>query len=209
MCVHLALGLEWMAQGRPRRIPDKNRVATVATQIRSDEYQQAQEFTKGRSRSRSETTSKLFSLAHGVMTSNRDRNFQDIHLFLEGLDLSLHHHVVRIFDLECRDNHTTINVHQFGDSDQKIDLDAIINLIVWRGHVRFWTPSADTRHTSWRDGQQQVGSLVVREWIPWQNALENDDEYPHVTALYPCSTCFKLCRSILPELDTGKEQSVG
>ena len=208
-CVHMALGLEWMAQGGPRRIPEKNRAMEVATQIRSAEYQQAQEFMMGRSLPYSKVTVKLFSLAHDAMTSNHDRNFHDIHLFLAGLGMGLHQHVVRIFDLEWRDNQATINVHQLGDLDQQTGLDASINLIALRGHVRFLLPSSDTRPTSWRDWQQQVGNVIVHEWIPWQSVLADDDEKPRVIHLYPCSTCYKMRRSILPELDAGKDQSVG
>ena len=35
VCVHLALGMEWVAQGRPRRIPNKSRVMSLEAQIRS------------------------------------------------------------------------------------------------------------------------------------------------------------------------------
>ena len=59
-----------------------------------------------------------------------------------------------IFDLEWRDDRTTINVHQFGDVDQNVGLGASINLMVWRGHMRFLLPAEDTRDTIWRDWQQ-------------------------------------------------------
>ena len=180
---HMALGLEWMAQGRPRRTPDKNRAMTAATQIRSAEYQRAQEFMLGRSQPYSKVTAELFPLAHDVMTSNHDRNFHDTPLFLEGLGLGLHQHVVRIFDLEWWGNHATINVHQFGDLDQQTGLDAITNLIVWRGHMGFLPPSSDTRPTRWRDWQQQVGNVIVHEWIPWQSVLDDDEEKPRVIPL--------------------------
>ena len=204
VCVHMALGIEWITQGRPRRIPDKNMVMIVASQVRSAEYQQSQEFMTRCSQPRSESSAKLFSLAHDVMTASHDRNFQDIHLFLDGLDMGMHRQVVRIFDLEWRGNHTTINVHQFGDMDQQIGLDMSINLIVWRGHMRFLLPSADTRPTSWRDWQKKVSSVIIHDWAPWHQVLAEDTEQPRLIPLRPCSTCFKLCRFALPGLDSNK-----
>ena len=71
------------------------------------------------------------------MTTNPERSFPDIHVFLSGMDLALHRHVVRICDLEWRDDHTAIRAHQFGDPNQHVSLDMSISLIVWRGHMRF------------------------------------------------------------------------
>ena len=68
VCVHLALGLEWLAQGKPRRVPNKARVMTIATQLRRAEFQQAQEFMDVCPAPWSKITDKLYSLARDVMT---------------------------------------------------------------------------------------------------------------------------------------------
>ena len=44
VCAHLALGLGWGLQGRPKRIPDRTRAKTMATRIRRSEFQQAKSF---------------------------------------------------------------------------------------------------------------------------------------------------------------------
>ena len=184
-----------MSQGLPRSIPAKNRVMALETQIRSAEYRQAQEFMSRRTQPYSEITPKLFSLEHDVMTPNRDRGFQDIHLFLAGLELALRQRAVRIFDLEWRGNHTTINVHQFGGMEQRIDLDAIINWTVWRGRTGFLLPSTDARPTRWRDWQQQVGAVISHEWTPLASILAIDNEDSRIapsTRVRRASKCVDL-----------------
>ena len=187
-CVPLALGMEWMAQGRRRGITDKTRVTTLDAQLRSAEYQKAQEFMTRCTRPYSKITAKLFSLAHDVMPPNVDRNSHGFHLFFAGMELTLHKHAVRVFDLEWRGNHTAINAHQHGGPEQRIDLDTVINLIVWRGHMGFLLPSSDTQPTSWRDWQQQVDHVTVDEWGPWDSAMDGDKEESPTVPLYPCST---------------------
>ena len=167
VCVHIAPGMEWLAQGRPRRIPNKSRVMAVAGQIRSAEYQQAQEFVTFCTLPRTNVSGKLFPPAHDVRTTNHDRSFQDIHVFLSGSDLALHNHFVRVFDLEWRGDHTAIRAHQFGDPNLQVGWDMRINLVAWRGHMRFLYPSTDTRATNWRDWQQQIGHVTVHAWTPW------------------------------------------
>ena len=48
VCAHRALGLEWFGQGKTRRIPEKSRVMSIASQLRGEEYQQAQQFVERR-----------------------------------------------------------------------------------------------------------------------------------------------------------------
>ena len=94
---------------------------------------------------------KLYSLARGVIPPNHDRGFHDINLFLSGIEATASKHVIRVFDLEWKDNRARINVQQFGDVEQTTGLGESINLLVRRGHMRFLMPSADTMPTSWRD----------------------------------------------------------
>ena len=143
------VGLEWMAHGRPRRVPRRNRVATVDAQIRGVEFQQALEFATRRIQHHTEITAESFSSARDVMTGNRDRDLLYIRTFLAGIGMALYQHVVRIFDLEWRDNHTVLNANQFGDPDRRTGSDTSINWIFWRGHIRFRLPSTDTRPKSW------------------------------------------------------------
>ena len=101
------------------------------------------------------------------MTPNHDSYFPDIHLFLTEMGLTVRQFAVRTFDLEWRENRTTITVHQFVDVGQNVGLGASINLMVWRGHMGFLLPSEDTRATSWRDWHQQVGHIMAHQWISW------------------------------------------
>ena len=64
---------------------------------------------------------------------------------------------VGIFALRRQDRQTNIRVHQFGDLEQLAGLESSIDLLVWRGHVRFSMPPTDAELTSWRDWEQQVG----------------------------------------------------
>ena len=80
--------------------------------------------------------------------------------------------VVRIFDLEGRDQRTVVTVHQFGDVDQKVPLNESLNLMVWRGHMRFLLPTEDTRATSWRGWQQQVDVVLVHPWVTWNQVMD-------------------------------------
>ena len=154
---HLALGMEWVDQGRPRRIPNKSRVMSLASLIRSAELQQAQMFMKVREKPETKDGSKLFPIAHDVMSSHRGRNFQDVNLALSNTEISVDNRDVRILDLESRHNKTMIKVYQFGDMVQQTGLGMSINLLVWRGHMRFLLPPTDTRIANWMDLDAHVG----------------------------------------------------
>ena len=209
ICAHLALGLEWPLQGRPRRVPNKSRVSTLASHLRRDEYQQAHDFTSTCNYPSPKMSDKLYSMAHDVMPPNRDRSFQDINLCLSGIVATLSKHVIRVFDLERQDNRSRINVHQFGDVDQKTRLDDSINLLVWRGHMGFLMPSTDNRPTSWRDWVQQVGEITVQDWAPWGDMMARGTDHSADLAIYPCKTCFRMCRFAPPELQPNELTSVG
>ena len=75
---------------------------------------------------------RLFSLAHDVMSWNRDRNFQDIDLLLWNTEIAADKHVVRISDLEWQHNKTMFKVYQFGDAEQQTGLEVSISRLVWR-----------------------------------------------------------------------------
>ena len=78
VCLHVALGLEWTTHGRPKRIPNKTRVLALASQVRSEEYQQGLMFMASYPDPRTPLQGKLRYIAHDILRSHRDRNFQDL-----------------------------------------------------------------------------------------------------------------------------------
>ena len=82
VCAHLALGMEWAAQGRPRRIPNKSIVMDLLAQVRSAEFQQAQMFMNIPDKPTMKSGAKLFPLPRDVMSPRHDRNFQVVILYL-------------------------------------------------------------------------------------------------------------------------------
>ena len=72
----------------------------------------------------------------------------------------------------------------------------------------FLFPSTDARPTSWRDRSQQAGEITINEWIPRAVTMFNDNDEPTIIVLYPCKTCFKLCRFAPPELQAQEMDDV-
>ena len=99
--------------------------------------------------------------------------------------------------------------HQFGGPEQQTGMEMRIDLLVWRGHMRFLFPSTDTRPTSWRGRAQQVGEITIHEWPPWADTRSNDNEKPTGVDIYPCETCFKLRRFAPPGLQSQEADSAG
>ena len=197
VCAHLALGLEWAAQGFPRRVHTKSRVLILASQLRKAEYQQAQLFTEHCPWPTTRSNAKLFSLAHDVMTAHHDRSFQDIQFFWSGAEVGIASRAVHVFDVETHGEITRINVRQFGAGDSSNGgLDRVINLLVWRGHMRFMLPSTETRPTCWRDLSHQVGEIALHDWMPWNAFAHSDCGREGDIVLHPCRTCSKLCRYV-------------
>ena len=195
--------------GAPCRVPSKSRAVTLCSQLRRSEYQQASDFTTGCRYPATKISAILFSLAHDAMSPNHDQSFRDINFFLSGPGATLGKHAVRVFDTECQDGLTRINLHQFGDVEQTTSLDMSIDLLVWRGRMGFLTPSEDTGATSWRDWAYQVGEITLREWAPWAAIMGNEVEPASDLILYPCETCLELCRFAPPEIQSLGPNTVG
>ena len=194
VCVQLALGLEWHAQGRPKRIPNKTRIMALAVQLRCGEYQQAPSFAGKHGYPKTKGTSQLYSAARDIMSDRHDRNFQDVHVFHTSTSECPIKQAIRIFDLEQADGNTRELAYQFGPTDTTWNLDMRINLVVWRGHMGFLYPSAHTRLKAWRDWAEQVSQIVSHEWSSRSEWLEKDQSHPQFTDLQPCRICSRPCR---------------
>ena len=166
----------------------------LATQLRCEEYQQAQSFAEEHPYPQNKSEAKLYSIAHDVMSAHRDRNFQDLHLFYAGTTGWPTDQILRIFDLELIDGSTRDLAYQFGPTDLECNLDNIINLAVWRGHMMFLYPSSTTRPTAWSDWENQAGQKVKQEWRSWSEWMDSNTTPPQKIDLYPCRIFSKLRR---------------
>lgn len=100
VCAKLALVMEWDTQGRPRRISNKGRAMSLATQIRIPESQQAQMLTRACDKPTTNRSAEVFALARDSTSPHHERNFQDINLFLSGAETTTGENAARISDLE-------------------------------------------------------------------------------------------------------------
>lgn len=128
---------------------------------------------------------KLHSIAHDITSANHDRDFQDLNLFLADAGGTIRQHQVRVFDMEERNGHLHIQIHQFGD-DNQMPLDRSINVLVWNGQMRFFPPTADTWPTSWIDWAQFSDGVTNHRWTLWPDVLAVDDEAPQIMNIHPC-----------------------
>ena len=169
-------------------------MALDTPQLRCEEYQQAQTFVGKHDYPQTSGEAKLYSIAHDIMSAHHDRNFQDLHLLYSSTQGWPMEHVLRIFDLEQVDGTARALVYQFGPADTVCNLDEIINLAVWRGHMRFLYPPSTTRPTAWRDWEGQVNQIAKQEWCSWSERMGRDRTSQQVIDLYPCRICAKPCR---------------
>ena len=102
--VHLAMGVEWVSQGRPRRIPNKLRAMSLDAKSRSAETHQSRICMDVCDKPMTRNNADLYSLARDVTTLHHDLNFQDINLFLCDSETAITKYIVRILDLERQNN---------------------------------------------------------------------------------------------------------
>ena len=80
-CARLALVSEWFPQGRAKRIPTKSRVMSLASQLRSGAYQNAQQFPERCHLPRTKLEAKMYSTTHDITSPRPGWNFRGMHLF--------------------------------------------------------------------------------------------------------------------------------
>ena len=90
----------------------------------------------------------MYSIARDVMSPHHGRNFQDMHLFLSHTRSRPGDRAIRISDLQPAIEKTHLAVYQFGPASNGVGLEGCINLMVWKGHMRFRYPSSDTKPTA-------------------------------------------------------------
>ena len=198
--MHLALGLERFEQGGAKRIPTKSRVMIPASQLRSEEYQQEQQFSDCCQSHRTKLEAEMYAITHDIFSPHRGRNFQDVHLFLSRTNSWPDGQSVRIFDLQCASEEAHVTVGQFGPTSNGDGLGGSANLAVWKGHMRFLYPSADTEPTAWRDWESQIHEAITKERRSWIDELPNDTDVKQPIDLYPCKLCTKRCRPAIQDL---------
>ena len=90
---------------------------------------------------------QLRSIARDILSAHRDRNFQHLNWPLSQAEGGMCKQQAGDFDMEERIGQTYIHIRQFGDN-RKTVMGHSINLLVWKGHMRFLLPTHDTKPTA-------------------------------------------------------------
>ena len=165
--MHLAFGIEWMCQGRPKSVPDKSRVSFLANQLRMDEYQQALSFCKRITTPRTETEYDLRSLSHDVMTPGHDRNFRALDWFLSEGTRTTQDLCVRIIDIVKNEDQYGDVVYEYSNTAEDVPMDQCVVLGVWNQQMRFLKPTPETATSQWRG----LGSNFKKKQSPNADGL--------------------------------------
>ena len=192
--LHLALGIEWCGQHYAKRVPSKTRVMQLASQLRAEEYQQAQSCLNAIHTPSTQKTFELWEGTHDVMMVNHDRNFHTMNWFVLS-NLKIPPGVtVRVFDVAPDGPGYRVNVFEFDQGVPSLPLDQCISLVVWNQHMRFLKPSPECTPTVWRDWREHFGNVVYHSCMDWREALDRDDNLVVKPELSPCKWCSKPCR---------------
>ena len=79
--LHLALALEWMDQGCPKRAPNKTRAIQLSTQLRAGDYQQALRCLEQIGKPKTTNRHEIWDAAHDAAMPRSGRNFQTMNCF--------------------------------------------------------------------------------------------------------------------------------
>ena len=78
----LAAGAEWVAQGQPKRCPSRRRIDLLASDLRLDEYLNAEQGWGQSADEKSEVAKATRSIRRDASTAGRERGYQALGLFL-------------------------------------------------------------------------------------------------------------------------------
>lgn len=100
---------------------------------------------------------------------------------------------LRIIDIEQTGETFMVSMHIFGpNTDKEISTDT--TLCVWKEHMRFLIPSAETTPKSWLTWQQYFHNVHTYEWNEWEDELEKDESPLVAHVLEPCRICNQKVR---------------
>ena len=183
--LHLCAGLEWVSQKRPKRVPSRSRVETLARTLREKEINEAQEMLDTSSTSTVEEVVR--SLTHDVLTPHHDRDFRTTCLFLLDEISELAIQAFRI--VEVSDDCTSTIVHNFQISAVEDETNPIY-CIAYRGHMRWMQPSVLTGRNLWKEWRNQFDCIREIMAINWVTLLETME--PSTLNLCPAVDVVKM-----------------
>ena len=191
---HLAASYEWKEQNFRKRVPNRTRIDSLAAQLRQVEYQKGAQCVAMTKHPHTRREYEMWSQAHDVMTPNHDRAFRAVPLFLQrGLGRIKDMTLRIIIDIEQTGQTDVVNMHIFWpNTDKKISTD--MTLCVWKEHMRFLIPSAETPPKSLLAWQHCFHSVHTYERIEWNDELEKDESPPATHVLEPCRICNQKVR---------------
>ena len=165
--IHLSDGIEWHLQKRPNRFPLKNRVISLAAELRAYEHAHATEmldFFNEQTENQLEWRICL-SICHDVLSINRDRDFR-FRPLLSGKEVR--DHAVRIRIAEINPAEAQARVYNYR-SRQTEDHTNVTYVLAHRGNMRFAKQSrlaTDTWRVSWKE---HFGNIIDMDPIAWGN----------------------------------------
>ena len=131
-CWNIALGLGRLGQNRRKQTPNKTRVMARASQLRREEYQQAQKFTEQRTYPQAKMEAILYSIPRDTTSPRHAPNFQDINLPLDSTREWSRERLHMVFVLTGVGGATRAAGYQFGPTNSSLTLSESANLDVWR-----------------------------------------------------------------------------
>ena len=146
--LHLAAAYEWKEQKCSKKVPNRTRVDSLATQLHLAEYQQASQCVSMIMKPHTQGEDEIWSQAQDVMTPNHDRQLRGLPLFLQQRLAHIKEMTLRIIDIDSSGPNSTINMHVFGPNTSN-EISTDLTICAWEDHMRFLIPSAETTSEAW------------------------------------------------------------
>ena len=190
---HIAMGMEWIANNRHVRVPSRNRVDLLASELRMGEYQNAIACLPRVAKPSSLLEYEMWPNAHDSMNAGHDRNFKRLGWLMKSLCAG-NDFCIRIFDAEFNGDALTTVVYQFNESFSEIALNLSLNLIVMNNHLRFLQPSKETSPGSWKAWKTMAHEVKTLPCVTWEEALEADPMLVIDVKPAACRVCGVKCK---------------
>ena len=187
--IALAAGLCARTPGLERSVPAASRVRMLASELRAEEWINAQEgaFTDSNPHSIHERT--IASLCHDILSANHDRDYRGMCIFLANL-LETRKITIRVFDiLRTGSGDTTLQINVLGDIAVG-EKEGFVDLLACGGHMRWLKEDGETPPAARRDWMLLLGDFVtVFNWLNVQELLDTNKTMYDNTPRLTCRLC--------------------
>ena len=174
-CTLLAVAAGMVAlDGKPGNVPARSRVAKLAVELRSNEWQIAHSIGESNGEAKSYNQRTLCSLSHDILHPHHDRDYRSLAIFL-GPFLSRNQITLRIFDvLRSGSGETVLQIIVIGDITFG-EKHGYLDILASSGHMRWLQVGIDTLPCAKRDWLKYLEDFVLVIPIGEAEQIMDDD----------------------------------